>query len=298
VSSSLSRPVRAYLIAQAVALVAYWLVPPTSWVQPIWQTLAMSISAAFLVLGVRRLRPEAPLAWYFLAAGVFLNGCGVTVDMVAHRFFGVVASPNAADAFWSALFPAGAVGLGLLLRRAVAREELSTTLRNTLVCVSIVFFTSIYAWQFVAWRSYYAERVPLAYKVMVSAYPFGDLVFMALLLRLALSVGLRNVSLWLMLGWLILLFPSDLGWPMFARAGTTPGRGVQYFMEATWMAACALLGAATWHPDVRKLVHSTDERATALGGFGWLGLLACALVGPLVVIFQVVLDRVYLLTSF
>jgi len=289
--------VRGYLVGQAVLLAAYWFVPVGSWLQPIWQTLDIAISTAFLFMGLRRLRPEAAVAWGLIGAGMSLNGCGVLVDMISTRLYGV-RDLNAAHLFWAALFPTAAIGLGLLVRRAVAREDANVMLRNTVICVPIIFFTGIYAWQVVAWRSYYAESVPLAYKVIVTAYPFGDFVFMALLLRLVLSVGLRNVSLRLMLLWMALLLPSDIGWPMYVRAGIDPSRGAQYFMEATWMAACALMAAATWHPDVRALARSEQERVRPLGVLGWLGLLACVLVGPLVVVFQVLLDRLYFLDTF
>jgi hypothetical protein len=287
-----------FLLAQGLALVAFWFVPTGGWTHAIWQTVAMAISVAFMLVGVRRLRPEASVAWYLIGAGVFLNGCGVTADLMGVRLFGVTGSPNAADVFWSALFPGAAIGLGMLVRRAAAREEPGSALRNTVICVPIIFFTSIYAWQFVAWRSSYAERIPLAYKILVTAYPFGDLVFAAMLLRLLLSIGPRNVSLRLMLGWLLLLFPSDLGWPMYARSGTEPGRAMQYFMEATWTGACALLAAATWHPDVREIARAVEGRVPALGTLRWFGLAACVLVGPLVVLFQVMLDRFYSLTTF
>lgn len=290
--------VAVYLIAQAAALLAYRLVPSETWLNAIWQTVVMSASVAFMLVGVRRLRPEGELAWWLIGGGVLINGLGVVVEMVSRRYYGVHASPQAADAFWSSLFPAAALGLGLLVRRAVAREEPSVMARNTVICVPVIFFAGIYAWQFVAWRSYYAESVPLAYKIMVAAYPFGDFVFLALLLRLVLSVGLRNRTLQLLLLWLVLLLPSDLGWPLFVRAGRAPGTRIQYFMEATWMAGCAVLGLATWHRDVRALSRSENGRVPALGPLGWFGLLACILVGPLVVLFQVLLDRVYLLNTF
>jgi hypothetical protein len=94
------------------------------------------------------------------------------------------------------------------------------------------------------------------------------------------------------------LLPSDIGWPIFVRSGTTPSHPVQYFMEATWMIACALMGAATWHPDVRELSRSVDGRVPALGALGWVGLLVCVLMAPLVVLLQALLDRLYFLTSF
>jgi hypothetical protein len=118
---------------------------------------------------VRRLRPETGIAWWFIGAGVFLNGCGVTVDMASYRLFGVTTGPNVADAFWSALFPAATVVLVILVRRAAAREEPGAAVRNTVICVPIIFFTSIYAWPFVAWRSYHAESISPALRRSWSA---------------------------------------------------------------------------------------------------------------------------------
>jgi hypothetical protein len=293
-----ARVVRLYLIGHVLALVAYWFVPMGSWAHPFWQAIVNSFSAAFLVIGARRLRPEATRAWYFIAAGICLNAWGVVVEMVVRRFFDIQTSPNAADAFWSALFPAVVVGLGMLVHRAVAREDVGTMLRNTVICVPVTFFIGIYAWQLVAWRTHHDESVALVYKIVVTAYPFGDLMFVALLLRLVLSVGVRNVSIWLMLGWLLLLFPSDLGWPMFVRTKTDPSRAIQYLMEGSWMVASALMGAATWHPDVRAITRPTEGRPQRLGAFGWSSLLACLLVSPLVVLLQALLDRLYFLTSF
>jgi hypothetical protein len=300
-SDNPSRWVPAYAIAHALALGAYWFVPVGSWGHSLWQAVVTSCSAAFLVLGARRLRPEGAAAWYFIAAGIFINAWGVVVELVARRFFGALTSPNAADIFWSSLFPLVAIGLGLLVRRAVAREDQGAVLLNTVICVPVTFFTGIYAWQHVAWQTTHArfdDSVAMAYKLVVTAYPFGDLIFLALLLRLVLSVGLRKVSILLMVGWWLLLLPSDLGWPTFVRTGTEPGRSSQYLMEATWMAACALMGAATWQPDVRELGRSLAGRVQPLGVFGWLTLTVCILMAPLVVLLQIVLDRLYSLGSF
>jgi hypothetical protein len=289
---------RWYVIGHAVALAAFWFVPNTSWLHSIWQSLVTSASVVFMLLGVRRLRPEGAAAWYFIGAGVFLNAWGVAVEITVRRLFGVASSPTLADVFWSALFPGATVGLLMLLRRAVAREDQAITLLNTVICVPVTFFAGIHAWQFLVWQTPSDPSVALAYRIVVIAYPFGDLMFATLLLRMVLSIGVKNVSMLLMLGWLALLFPSDLGWPTFVQTETLPGRAMQYFMEATWMAAQALLSLSTWHPDVRGISRSVDRRVPPLGALGWTTLLACALTGPLVVLLQIVLDRRYSLTSF
>jgi hypothetical protein len=68
-------------------------------------------------------------------------------------------------------------------------------------------------------------------------------------------------------------------------------------MEASWMAGNALLALATWHPDARAITHAPEGRVP-LGALGWFCLLACLFTAPLVVVFQLVLDHVYSLTSF
>jgi hypothetical protein len=287
-----------YFTAHALAVFAYWFVPRGSWAHCFWQSVATSLCMVFMLLGVRHSRPEAAIGWYFIAAGVFVNAWGVVVEKIVLEFFGVTRSPSAADVFWSTLFPSVVVGMLLLLRRVVAREQLTATILNTAICVSVLFFTSIHAWQFVAWRTYLDENVALPYKLIVTAYSFGDLMFLALLLRLFLGVGLRNVTLLLMVCWLVLLLPSDLGWPTVVRSGRPPSRLFQYFMESTWMTSSAILGAATWHPDVRAITRSIDGRVAAIGPLGWIGLLVCLLIGPIVVLLQVLLDRIFSVTSF
>lgn len=295
-----AKVLRAYVIGHALALVAYWFVPNDSWPHAIWQAVVTSSSATFLVLGARRLRPEGIRGWYFIAAGICINSWGVLVELIARRIFGVAFSPNVADAFWSSLFPLVSIGLVILARRAVAREDLGAMLLYTVICVPVTFFTGIYAWQSHAWQTqaHYDPRVALAYKIVVIAYPFGDLIFFGLLLRLLLNVGWRNVSLLLMILWLALLLPSDLGWPYFIRSGTLPTRLPQYLMEGSWMAACAIMGAVTWLPDVRAITQAPEGRMPPLGTLGWALLMACILTAPLVVILQIVLDRIYSLTSF
>ena len=258
---SSSTLVRGYLIIHVLSLIGYWFVPIDTWPHPLWQMLSVAFSAAFMVVGARRLRPEASLGWYFIAAGVFLNAWGVVVDLAMFRFFGVRDRPNLADAFWSAQFPAVVLGLSLFARRAAAREELAAMLRNTVICVPVTFFVGIYAWQLIAWRVHQAATVSLTYKIVVSAYPFGNLMYLVLLLRLALSVGVKNVSLLLMLGWLLLLLPSDLGWPIYLRMQLTaqPRPSSTSWRRAGWRATPCWAPPPGTPASARSPDRSTDR---------------------------------------
>jgi hypothetical protein len=76
---------RAYVGGHLLVLAAFWFVPVGGWVHALWQLAVMSASAVFLVVGARRLRPERAAAWSFIAVGMAVNSCGVTVDLLLSR---------------------------------------------------------------------------------------------------------------------------------------------------------------------------------------------------------------------
>lgn len=296
--ASASRVLAAFVLGQALALVAYWFVPVGSWTHSLWQMVVNSASALFLMYGVRRFRPPSPLAWYLIGVGILINAAGVVVEVMVVRWFGVSSHPNAADAFWLALFPTAIAGLGMLVFRSVAREDFGTMLLNTTICVLLELVAGILAWQYVVWQPLTNLEITLAYRVTVTVYPLFDLFVMSLVLRLLLSTGARNVSMWLLVVWFFLLLPSDLGWAGLQRSGQSPTRLHQYLMEATWSASCAAAAALVWHPHVQTIGRVPSEPVPRLDVFGWVSLLACTVMAPLVVLLQVLLDRLYALNSF
>jgi diguanylate cyclase len=292
-----SQLLRGYLAGNAVALAVLWFIPPGMWLHAVWQTLTGWAGATFMLVGVRRFRPRGALAWYLIAAGLFVNSTGVLVEMVAARCCGVVTNPGAADACWLALFPGLIVGLAILVYRRAAVEDLGTMLLNTSFCVLLNLFVGIFAWELIVWRTPTDPGLTLASRLIVTVYPLADLLVLALMLRLWLGVGLKNVSVILMMASLACFLASDIGWSSLVRAGAIPAAVTQYLMDATGICARALMGAAALHPAIRDIVPPPGDRAPALGRFGWVGLLACALVAPLVILLQAVLDHLYSVTS-
>jgi hypothetical protein len=293
-----ARVLAGFLAAQTLALVAYWFVPIGSWTHSLWQMVVNSTSAVFMLIGVRRFRPAGALAWYLIGGGILLNSAGVVVEQMALRWFGVRTGPSVADAFWLALYPAAIAGLGMLVFRGTTREDFGTMMLNTTICVLLDLVVGILAWQYVVWQPMTNMTITLAYRVTVTVYPLVDLFVMSLVLRLLLSTGAKNLSMWLVVAWFLLLLPSDLGWASSMRIGHSPARLHQYLMEATWTASCALMGAAVWHRDLRTIGRAPEDRTPRLDAFGWLSLLACTLMAPLVVLLQVLLDRFYRLSDF
>jgi hypothetical protein len=282
-----------FLAWHAVALVVLRLLPSDSWAHAIWQALAEALSAVAVMVGIRRHGGASLLAWRLVAASLFVSAWGTLVEMIAWRGFGVGTNPNVADACWLALYPGLIGGLGILAHRRAASEDMGTMMLYTFVCVLLNLFAGVLAWELIVWRTQSDPSLTLANRIVVTIYPLADLIVLALMLRLLLAGGYRNATLWLMTAALLAFFAADVGWAGFLRGGTLPDSVKQYLLDATSVSARALMAAAALHPAMREVAPSTPGRPPPLGGFGWAGLLASALVAPAVIVLQAVLDLLY-----
>jgi len=57
------------------------------------------------------------------------------------------------------------------------------------------------------------------------------------------------------------------------------------------------VAAAALHPAMKEVAPASTGRPPPLGGFGWAGLLASALMAPAVIVLQAVLDLLYSVSS-
>src|ERR1700688_2157049 len=87
---------------------------------PAWSLLGLSAVAA-VVYGVRRNRPNAPMSWWFVGAGVLLFITGDTTYKFWHQIIGQqsIPFPSFIDAIYIAMYPVLAIGLLLLARARV-----------------------------------------------------------------------------------------------------------------------------------------------------------------------------------
>ncbi len=85
-----------------------------------WALLGSSAVAAF-AYGIKRNRPNAPVAWWFLGVGVLLFITGDTTYKFWHQIMGQnqIPFPSFIDAIYVTMYPVLAVGLLLLARARV-----------------------------------------------------------------------------------------------------------------------------------------------------------------------------------
>jgi hypothetical protein len=286
-----------YAIGQSLLIAAFFFVPLEGWLHVCWHAIVGWLAVACVVVGTRRARPPAAVAWYLIASGVFLNSCGIIVETVELKFFDITTSPTLADAFYVGLYPGLIVGLGVWVYRRSVGEDLEALMLRTAGCALLTMFLGIFAWEFIIWQTT-DHRLSFARRVMVTAYPLADLVLIALVLRIFFGGGMtRNASFGLLVAAVTCFLTADIGWAIQLREGTTPGPIGWHLLEMTSMSAFALVGGAALHQDMAAIAPPPEGSGARLGALGWAALAICTLTAPTVVLVQALLDHFYLVTN-
>jgi hypothetical protein len=293
-----SKLLRWYAAGQALAIAAFFFVPIAGWLHTIWQVSVGWTGAFFVLVGLRRFRPQSALTWWALSASVFLNAGGLLVEMIGERYFGIYTTPSTADLFFLSIFPGLIIGLGSLVYRRSATEDLGALLINTFVCAMVSGALAIVAWEFIVWQTNIDPTITMAKRMVVTAYPLGDLILMALVLRLVFAGGARNAAFALMVAALCAFLGADIGWAGFLRSGKSPGDSGRHLLEMSSMLAFALLGAAALHPAVRNIGRLQSAADPRLRLLRWVALLVSILTAPAMLLAQALLDRWRSVTSF
>ncbi len=280
---------RAHAIAAAIGILIFFLLPGEAWIHDLWQVGFGWTAAAAIVASMRQRRPASAAAWYLFAAGVFLNATGILLVAVLGRAIGPQAttSPAIPDFFWIALYPCLAAGIVLLIRRVLTGRDRTTLVDTVIISTALALLAWVYAIRPLASD----PTVTLLARMVVVAYPVGDTVLLAMVVRLLLAGG-RSTSLRLLVAALCCFLAADLGWAIDTQLTVTPDLRLQRILETITLAAYALIGAAGLHPSVAEMTQPAGPQRPRLGLPLLAGLTAAALVGPVLLLHQVLQGRV------
>ncbi len=280
-----------YAAAQVLLSAGLWLFPISSWPGCLCEVAVGWAAAACAVAGIRRHRPPAVKAWCLFAAAVFLNASGL---LVLRAFVGGFVSygPTVADLFFLAMFPCLIGGLSLLIRRG-GRGDRRASLVDT---ASITTGLALLAWVFIIRAQANDATLPVLTRITLACYPVGDLVVLALMVRLVLGGGSRNPAVRLMLGAMLGFLGADVGWVVFSSVLPDAPAGVAArLLKMSSLVGFALVGAAALHPSVaavRNAQQEPDEPTARLTPGLLVSLTLVSLVAPGVLLFEVSRRRI------
>jgi diguanylate cyclase (GGDEF)-like protein len=266
---------------------SYVLVPPgllNGWPQTIYKVAIGVAAAAALFAGVYRRRPPASWAWLLFGAGILLNAVGALVSDIWYKTLGGTGYPSVADGFWLMLYPGLFVGIGVLIRARGSNRDRATLVDSATVATGL----GLLCWVFLMEPVTADHTVSLFGQVIVMAYPAGDIVVLAMLLRLLLGSGIKNPSFWLMCGAMIAFLVGDTTWAVLLQLQVIPSPLFSSMIDTIFLFAYALFAFAAWHPSVRELGERTELRPARLTPAQLVMLTGATLIAPAILIEEVI----------
>ena len=236
-----------------------------------------------IVLGVFLNHPAHRLPWLLLAAGNFAFAAGQATQIILIQLLDEeIPFPSIADGFYLAAYPLYAAGLlGFVHWRTSWRD------RASLVdALTLTVGMALLSWLFLI--DPYARAAGLTWwqKAFAIAYPLGDILVLAMLLRLIVGRGGISRSLLLLTAGTVGLLTADVLYGLIQLNGTwRTGSAV----ELGWAVLYGAWAAAALHPSMRLLTKPVPLRAGAETGMGRLSLLTLAsLIAPAILLTEAV----------
>jgi diguanylate cyclase (GGDEF)-like protein/PAS domain S-box-containing protein len=262
-----------FLAAGAAITALYLFVKPFAGSGPVINVLGLAPVVAIAV-GVRLHRPEARLAWSWVAIGFVLFWLGdvytYTYPIVLHR---EVPFPSLGDASYLAVYPALIAGVLILQRRRSRRTDRGSAIDAAILTVGL----ALPSWVWLIAPYVHDHSLSTAGRLVSVAYPLADVLLLAVAVRLALNGGQRRLAFHLMSASIICLLVTDFVYGLMLLQGTYDH---QLWLDVGWIGFYLLWGAAALHPSMAEIDQPAAQSGGVLTRFR-LGLLAGAsLIAP------------------
>jgi diguanylate cyclase (GGDEF)-like protein/PAS domain S-box-containing protein len=238
-------------------------------------------SAAMIVLGVRLNKPARKLPWYLIAAALVFFNTGDNLYNLIIAVGGTPDFPGPADVLYLLVYPLLTGGLLLLVRHRSGGIGNRAALLDALVpTVGLGLLAWIY------WIAPFTRSHDLSVleKLVSVGYPLGDVLVLAMTLRMISSPGRKPRALTTIGVAMVGLLISDI---FYGQSQLNSAWGIGGPVDLGWIAFYAVMGWTALMPSMRKL--SEPGQVTARGDLGthrliWMA--AAALIAPAVLYFE------------
>jgi hypothetical protein len=244
----------------------------------LWGLMVFS-GTAVMVWGVTRLRPSRPAPWLLLAAGLFFLGLGDTWTLLLRSMHPTdyIGYPPL-HVIYSLTFVFMLAGLVGLARTGTPERDRAGMLDALTVTAGV----GLLSWIFIIAPRVDDPGITLLEKIGAGGYPLGMLLFLAMAVRLAVSMR-RSTALTLLIAGIVALSAGEMMFLISAlgRHVSRPGTGpddLGYILLYVCWAAAAL------HPSMRAVSRPRSAWSGSLDIGRLTVLSACSLTPSIVLI--------------
>jgi diguanylate cyclase (GGDEF)-like protein/PAS domain S-box-containing protein len=261
-----------------VLTVVFYAIPSISMYS--WAAIGLSAAAA-VVVGVRVHRPSKRLPWYLLAAVLVSFTAGDTTYNILTDFIKVQHPfPSLADVFYLLVYPMLAVALMIFIR-ARSGDDNRAALLDALVPTAGL---GLLSWVFLISPYVRDETMGVFEKLTSAAYPLGDVLALAMLLRLITAGGRKPIALTTLAAGVTGLLVTDVIYGLRQLDGTWQVGGPT---DSGWIFFYTATAMAALHPSMRKLTSGGEPVKQVVAGGRRIAAMALAsLIAPVVLLVE------------
>jgi diguanylate cyclase (GGDEF)-like protein/PAS domain S-box-containing protein len=263
-----------------VALTALFYALP-QWSMVTWAAIGLSGAAAVLV-GIRLHRPSPRLPWFLLSGMLVSFTAGdTTYNILTEYLHQDDPFPSFADGFYLAVYPMLAAALLMLIRARSGARNRAALLDALLPTAGL----GLLSWVFLIAPYVRDSGLLLGEKLTSIAYPLGDVLALAMMLRLLTAPGRKPVAVTILSVGVTGLLITDVLYGLRQLAGTWEVGGPT---DSGWVFFYTAIGVSALHPSMARLTTSTDAGPARSGPGGRRILLMslAALIAPAVLLLE------------
>jgi signal transduction histidine kinase len=272
------RAARVFVAVELLLGVAYVLLPPSGLRAVVYCATSFGMVVA-VVVGVRLWWPSRPLAWYLIAVGQLLFTIGDAYSFYHEWVLGLeVPFPSIADAFYLVFYPVLAAGLLLLVRGRAPGRDAASLIDATIITIGV----GMLSWVFLIGPYVRLPDLSLTERLVSIAYPLGDVLLLAVAVRLWRTGANGAVAARLLAFGLLALLAVDTVYGLSVLNGAWQVGGP---IDVGWMLYYVALGLAALHPSMVSLSEPTPS-STRLTRTRLALLAVASLVAPAMLVIQ------------
>jgi diguanylate cyclase (GGDEF)-like protein/PAS domain S-box-containing protein len=268
-----SRAVRACFGGWIVALTSVYYAFPGSHLYT-WAALGYS-SAGMILLGVRLHQPARKLPWYLLAlALVFFNTGDNTYNLIV-AFGRKPAFPGIADPLYLLVYPLLTAGFLIFVRIRSGGSNQAALLDALVPTVGLGLLAWVY-WIAPLTRSH---DLSLPQKLVSVGYPLGDVLALAMTLRMLTIPGRRPRALTAICIAILGVLVSDI---FYGQSQLSSGWSLGGPVDLGWVIFYAVLGFSALLPSMARLTEPAPHSGGDTGTQRIIWMACAALIAPTV----------------